>query len=224
MTDTSVSYTHLDVYKRQGQNPPLPNHGLLNSPQEDQEAEEKLSCSGGSTDQVFQHDALKQVCDAKVTGQTKTKTNLSEIFQGERPAPKRVKPNRSFAAAACSRVNPVLVKMYVRCIGHLRLVLPSRQNIKAKAVELPGVLEGVLLVSAYKPTGDAILDVGVNPVLAKYYIGHHRLVFPPPQNIEGTASRSSRRRPIGFGLQTTRRCNSRRRPGYSFQSSREFYP
>ena len=48
------------------------------------------------------------------------------------------------------------------CVVHRRVVLPPRQNIEATAVELPGVLGGVHLVSAYKPPTAPVLDADVS--------------------------------------------------------------
>ena len=48
------------------------------------------------------------------------------------------------------------------CVAYNRVVLPPRQNIEATGVELPGVLAGVLVVSAYKPPTIPVLDADLS--------------------------------------------------------------
>ena len=51
---------------------------------------------------------------------------------------------------------------------HHRVVLPPRQNVEATAIELLGVLGGVLVVSVYKPPNAPVLDVDLNTLFGAH--------------------------------------------------------
>ena len=65
----------------------------------------------------------------------------------------------------CIRDRAIAVKY---CIAHHRVVLAPRQNIEATTVELPGVLRGVLLVSAYKPPTKPVLDADLSAIFSAH--------------------------------------------------------
>lgn len=54
------------------------------------------------------------------------------------------------------------------CLGHYRVVLPPCQNIEVTAVEFPGVLGCVLLVSPYKQPIAPILDAELDTLFGAH--------------------------------------------------------